>query len=226
VKTRSENEMSEMEMNVMEMSVMEMNAMDLERKLQRSLRGDRVGDLSDRMGDRLANRTGDRAGDHTGVRTSVRADAGTIAGTGGLMSDHASTRGAAVSRSAAPTWLLHKELSYAIVGAAIEVHRHIGPGQLEATYERALSKELSRREIAHRRQVPLTMFFKGDPVGEYYADMIVDEKIIVELKSVAAIHHMHKMQVLSYLRASGHRLGLLINFNVPVLWRAIARIVL
>jgi GxxExxY protein len=125
----------------------------------------------------------------------------------------------------APTGLLHKELSYAIVGAAIEVHRHIGPGQLESTYERALAKELGYRGIAYRTQVPLTTRFKGDAVGEFYADLIVDDKVIVELKSVVAVHHVHKLQVLSYLRASGLRLGLLINFNSPVLWRAIDRIV-
>jgi len=125
----------------------------------------------------------------------------------------------------APTGILHKELSYAIVGAAIEVHRHIGPGQLEATYERSLAKELVNRGIAHRTQVPLTTRFKGDPVGEFYADLIVDDKVIVELKSVMAIHPVHKLQVMSYLRASGLRLGLLINFNVPVLYRAIHRIV-
>jgi GxxExxY protein len=145
---------------------------------------------------------------------------------GDRMGGQAMNRGPSTSRTVAATGILHKELSYAIVGASIEVHRHIGPGQLEATYERALSNELARREIAHRRQAPLTMYFKGDAVGEYYADLIVDDKIIVELKSVAAIHHVHKMQVLSYLRASGLRLGLLINFNAPVLWRAISRVVL
>lgn len=125
-----------------------------------------------------------------------------------------------------PTGLLHKELSYAIVGTAIEVHRHIGPGQLEATYERALCKELARRGIEHRSQVPLEMSFKGDVVGEFYADLIVEDKVIVELKAVAAVHYVHRMQVLSYLRASGLRLGLLINFNVPVLSRAVIRVVL
>ena len=132
----------------------------------------------------------------------------------------------ASARRLAPTGILHKELSYAIVGAAIEVHRHLGPGQLKATYERAFAKELGYRGIAYRRQVPLTTRFKGDAVGEFYADLIVDDKVIIELKSVVAVHHVHKLQVLSYLRASGLRLGLLINFNSPVLWRAIDRIAL
>jgi len=130
------------------------------------------------------------------------------------------------SRRPAVTGVIHKELSYAIVGAAIEVHRHLGPGQFEATYERALAKELGNCGIAYRTQVPLTTRYKGDAVGDLYADLIVDEKVIIELKSVAAIHYVHKLQVVSYLRASGLRLGLLINFNAPVLYRAIDRIVL
>jgi GxxExxY protein len=122
--------------------------------------------------------------------------------------------------------LLYKELSYAITGAAIEVHKHLGPGQLESTYERALAKELGYRGIEHQCQVPITAYFKGDAVGEFCADMIVDDKVILELKSVVKVLPVHRAQVLSYLRATGLRLGLLINFYEPVLWRAVKRVVL
>jgi GxxExxY protein len=122
--------------------------------------------------------------------------------------------------------ILYKALSYAITGAAIEVHKHLGPGQLESTYERALSKELGYRGIEHRCQVPITAYFKGDPVGEFCADVIVEDKVILELKSVAKVLPVHRAQVLSYLRATGLRLGLLMNFHEPVLYRTIKRIVL
>jgi GxxExxY protein len=129
-------------------------------------------------------------------------------------------------RNGGDVGILHKDLSYAITGAAIEVHKHLGPGQLESTYERALSKELGYRGIAHRCQVPITAYFKGDAVGEFCADMIVEDKVILELKSVAKVLPVHRAQVLSYLRATGLRLGLLMNFHEPVLFRAIRRVVL
>jgi GxxExxY protein len=122
--------------------------------------------------------------------------------------------------------LLYKELSYAIGGAVIEVHRHLGPGQLESVYERALAKELGYRGIAHACQVPITAHYKGDPVGEFFADIVVENEVILELKSVAKILPVHRMQVLSYLRATGLRLGLVINFNAPVVCREIRRVVL
>ena len=120
---------------------------------------------------------------------------------------------------------MYAELSHAIVGAAIEVHRHIGPGQLESVYQQALAHELAAREIPHRTQVPITMRYKGASVGEFFADLIVDDKIIVELKAVAGFHAVHTAQVLSYLRATSLRLGLLINFNTPVLWCGVRRLI-
>jgi GxxExxY protein len=121
--------------------------------------------------------------------------------------------------------LLYEELSRAIVGAAIEVHRHIGPGQLESVYQRALGQELALREIPHRAQVPVTMLYKGGSVGDFFVDLIVDDKIIVELKAVSGFEAVHAAQVLSYLRSTNLRLGLLINFNVPVLWRGVRRLI-
>ena len=121
--------------------------------------------------------------------------------------------------------IMYAELSHAIVGAAIEVHRHIGPGQLESVYERALCHELVLREIPHRAQVPIPMLYKGCNVGDFVADLIVDDKIVVELKAVTALQPVHLAQTLSYVHATRLRLGLLINFNVHVLYRGVRRLV-
>jgi GxxExxY protein len=121
--------------------------------------------------------------------------------------------------------LLYAELSHAIVGAAIEVHRYLGPGQLEAVYERALAKELGARGLPFSRQVPIDVDYKGERVGECFADLIVEDKILVELKAVTGFHAVHVAQTLGYLRATRLRLGLLINFNVPVLWRGVRRLI-
>jgi GxxExxY protein len=121
--------------------------------------------------------------------------------------------------------LLYAELSHAIVGAAIEVHRHLGPGQLEAVYERALARELETRGVRFRRQVPIEVDYKGERVGECFADLIVEDKILVELKAVIGFHSVHVAQVLGYLRATRLRLGLLVNFNVPVLCRSVRRLI-
>ena len=121
--------------------------------------------------------------------------------------------------------VLYAELSHAIVGAAIEVHRRIGPGQLELLYQRALVKELEFREIPHRAQVPIEMLYRGSSIGDMVVDLIVDDTIVVELKAVSKFAAVHTAQVLSYLRATNLRLGLLINFNVPVLWRGVHRVV-
>jgi GxxExxY protein len=120
--------------------------------------------------------------------------------------------------------LLYPELSYAIVGAVIEVHKHVGPGQLEALYQRALELELRRRAIAFRAQVPIAMTFKGDPIGTYFADVIVDDSVILELKAVDRLAAVHTAQLLSYLNATKLRLGLLINFNVPRAVQGIKRL--
>jgi GxxExxY protein len=122
--------------------------------------------------------------------------------------------------------ILYAELSHSIVGAAIDVHRHLGPGQLESVYERALAHELGLRGIAIHRQVPIELEYKACEVGAFVADMIVDGKIIVELKTVAEFQSVHVAQVLGYLRATELRLGLLINFNVPALYRGVRRVVL
>jgi len=100
---------------------------------------------------------------------------------------------------------LDEELTHSIIGAAIEVHRHLGPGLLESIYERALMYELGIRKIPFRSQVAVPMTYKGEPVGDYYADLIVAERVIVELKAVSELHNAHVTQVVSYLRATNLR---------------------
>jgi GxxExxY protein len=115
------------------------------------------------------------------------------------------------------TGALHSELTGRIIGAAIAVHRELGPGKLESVYERALAIELRAQGLPFRTQVPVPMLYRGESVGDFFADLIVDRKVIVELKAVDVLRPVHRAQVLSYLRATGLELGLLINFNVRVL---------
>ena len=121
--------------------------------------------------------------------------------------------------------ILYPELSWQIVGAAIEVHKHIGPGQLESIYQRAMECELRRRGIAFGAQVPVPMFFKGDRVGDFYADLIVEETVILELKAVERVKGVHTAQLLSYLSAAHLRLGILMNFNVPRMVHGTKRVI-
>ena len=117
------------------------------------------------------------------------------------------------------------QLTHAIIGAAIEVHRHLGAGLFELIYERALKHELGLRNLPFRSQVAIPMTYKGEPVGDYFADLIVANRVIVELKAVSALNNSHITQVLSYLGATHLRLGLLINFNVPVLVKGVKRVI-
>ncbi|MDZ7592676.1 MAG: GxxExxY protein [Rubrivivax sp.] len=112
-----------------------------------------------------------------------------------------------------------------VIGAAIEVHRVLGPGLLEGIYERALRVELASRAIACRAQVPVPVVYKGQSLGsDLRLDLVVDARVIVEVKAVAALEEVHAAQLLSYLRLTGLRAGLLINFNVPVLRHGIRRV--
>jgi GxxExxY protein len=114
----------------------------------------------------------------------------------------------------------------AVVAAAIEVHRVLGPGFLESVYEHALGVELGLRDLAYRRQVPIVVGYQGQVVGESCLDLLVAERLVVELKAVEMLAPIHWVQVRSYLKATGCLLGLLINFNVPVLLRGVRRIIL
>jgi GxxExxY protein len=109
--------------------------------------------------------------------------------------------------------ILFAELSYAIVGAAMEVHKILGGGFLEAVYQAALEHELTLRGIPFARQVCLPVTYKGLLVGDYIADFVIDGKIIVEIKSVSVLTPKHEAQALHYLAATGYRLALLLNFG-------------
>jgi GxxExxY protein len=116
-------------------------------------------------------------------------------------------------------------LAHAVIGAAIEVHRLLGPGFSETVYEEALAWELESRDIPFARQVQFVVDYKGRRVGRGRIDLLVDKELVVELKSVEQIALVHQSQVVSYLKATGKHLGLLINFNVALLKRGIHRIV-
>ena len=109
--------------------------------------------------------------------------------------------------------VFYKDLSYEIMAAAYEVHNTLGFGFLEKVYERALSKELESRKIPVESQKEIKVYYKGDEVGTYFADLVVNAEILLELKAVESINSIHKAQVLNYLKATGLKLGLLINFG-------------
>jgi len=117
-------------------------------------------------------------------------------------------------------------LTESIIGAAIAVHRELGPGLLESAYERCLAYELTERGHTVRCQVPLPVRYRGvDLECGYRLDMVVDDAVILELKAVEEITPVHEAQLLSYLKLSGHRIGLLINFHVRLLRDGIKRLI-
>jgi len=114
-----------------------------------------------------------------------------------------------------------------IIGAAIEVHRVLGPGLLESAYEECLCHELGLRGISFERQRPLPVEYKGVKVEcGYRLDLLVANAVVVELKAALSIEPIHEAQLLTYLRIGGWKIGLLINFNVPVLKEGIRRRIL
>ena len=115
------------------------------------------------------------------------------------------------------------ELAHAVIGAAIEVHRHLGPGFLENIYEEALCIELEA--IPFERQKEISVLYKGRPIGKHRVDLLVGQSLMVELKAIEALAEIHTAQVISYLKATGLTLGLLINFNVSILKNGIQRVV-
>lgn len=119
-----------------------------------------------------------------------------------------------------------RELSEAIIGAAIEVHRELGPGLLESTYEACLAHELNLQGIKAVRQKKQPIHYKGLEIDEAYRiDVIVEDKIILELKVVDELDDTHLAKILTYLKLSGCSLGYLINFNVPLLKDGLRRVV-
>ena len=119
------------------------------------------------------------------------------------------------------------ELSGKVIGAAIEVHKILGPGLLESAYEECLCHELGLRAIRFERQKELPIEYKGITLDcGYRLDVVVENKLILELKAVDALEPIHETQLLTYLKLTGIPLGLLINFNVPVLKEGIKRLAL
>jgi len=169
---------------------------EIESMLLQSLRASNLRDqFPDRAGD-------ERHADHEGQRAPLQAS----------------------EPRRAPLGLLYGDLTDAIIGAAIQVHRWLGPGQLESTYQRALAKELAFCGIRHRAQVPITSWYRDEAVGEFFADFVVEDKVILELKVVSRILPVHRAQLVSYLRATDLRLGLILNFQVPILTMGIKRV--
>jgi GxxExxY protein len=123
--------------------------------------------------------------------------------------------------------LIEGALTKEIIGAAIEVHRHLGPGLLESAYEICLCHELAQRGGAFRRQVEIPVLYKGVSLDcGYKLDILVDERVILELKAVEAILPVHEAQLLTYLRLSQRRVGFILNFHVPQMRKGILRKVL
>ena len=123
--------------------------------------------------------------------------------------------------------LLEKPITEKIIGAAIEVHRALGPGLLESAYQTCTARELFLRNVRYGEQVPLPVEYKGVRLDcGYRMDFVVENRVVVELKAVEMVLPVHEAQLLTYLKLTGLRVGLLINFNVPVLRHGIVRRVL
>ena len=117
-------------------------------------------------------------------------------------------------------------LSEQIIGGAIEVHRELGPGLLESLYEKALCFELERRSLSVKNQLEVPVLYKGQRLGVHRLDLLVEHQIVVELKAVDRFDPVHQAQLLGYMKLANKPLGLLINFNVPVLKDGVKRIAL
>jgi GxxExxY protein len=119
----------------------------------------------------------------------------------------------------------HDELSSRVIGAAIEVHKELGPGLSEFLYQQALCREMELRNIPFQKQVTFDVLYKGEKIGETRVDLLIDGQLILELKSCEALAPVHRAQCITYLGITGLRVALLINFNVPILNDGIKRVV-
>ena len=108
-----------------------------------------------------------------------------------------------------------EDLTYKIRGAIFEINRELGAGFLEKVYENALMIELKDRGLKAETQVPITVRYKNKNVGEYFADVVVENRVILELKAVESLEKIHEAQLLNYLRATEYKVGLLVNFTHP-----------
>jgi GxxExxY protein len=117
------------------------------------------------------------------------------------------------------------KLTEKIIGCAIEVHRQLGPGLLESTYEAALAIELENDGLLFERQVIFPVIYKGRKIGEYRLDLLVEKAVVVEIKSVERFDRVFEAQILTYLRVTGAQVGLLVNFNSRLLHEGIKRFI-
>ena len=123
--------------------------------------------------------------------------------------------------------LLEQELTRKIIKCAIEVHKALGPGLLESSYEKCLMKEFELSDVLFKSQIELPLEYKGVRIDAgYRIDLIVEQKVIIELKAVGSLIPVHEAQLLTYMKLTGIRVGMLMNFNVPVLKDGIKRMVL
>ena len=115
-------------------------------------------------------------------------------------------------------------INHRFIGAAIEVHRHLGPGYTEIMYRRAMCVELAARGMSYATEVPVDIVYKGELLGSYRLDFIVEGILLIELKSIERITQVHVAQTVSYLKSLGLPFGLIVNFNVPLLHQGIRRV--
>ncbi|MGH9257102.1 MAG: GxxExxY protein [Vicinamibacterales bacterium] len=121
---------------------------------------------------------------------------------------------------------LHAALTDQILGCAIEVHRHLGPGLLESIYESALCFELTASGLAFKQQIGVPLYYKGLLLSEHRPDLVVSDSVIVEVKAVERLERIHMAQILTYLRVTGLRVGLILNFNSAMLKHGVRRVIL
>jgi len=120
--------------------------------------------------------------------------------------------------------LIDEELTESIIGAAIEVHKALGPGLLESAYRRCVAREFELRSLNYRMELPLPIVYKGLTLDcGYRMDFVIEEKIVLEVKSVEKLIPIHEAQLLTYLKLSGHKIGLMINFNSAVIRNSFIR---
>jgi GxxExxY protein len=118
------------------------------------------------------------------------------------------------------------QLTQRIIGLAIEVHKHLGPGLSEAAYERALCIEFSAAGLSYHKQVGLPVLYKGEVVAEHRPDLVVENRVVVEVKSVERLARVHTAQMITYLQVTGLEVGLVMNFNSATLLEGLKRVVL
>jgi GxxExxY protein len=118
------------------------------------------------------------------------------------------------------------QLTEQIIGLAIEVHRHLGPGLAEAAYERALCMELSDAGLPYHKQIGLPVIYKGEVIAEHRPDLVIANRVVVEVKAVERLARVHLAQMITYLHITGLELGLIMNFNAATLHEGLRRVVL